>query len=176
MKIYTRTGDAGNTGLFSGRRVSKADLRVEAYGTVDELNACLGLLRDHVIDEELRRQFLDQQRTLFALGAALADDRPGEAYRVPDDAVSKLETYIDAMNGVLAPMTHFILPGGTPAVSFAHLARTVCRRAERRTVAVPDVEPTVLVYLNRLSDYLFVAGRYLALRMNVPEIKWEPGK
>ena len=176
MKIYTRTGDAGDTGLFSGRRVSKADLRVEAYGTVDELNACLGLLRDHVTDEDLRRQLLEQQRTLFALGAALADDRPGEAYRVPDDAVSKLEAYIDAMNEVLPAMTHFILPGGAPAVSFAHLARTVCRRAERRTVAVPDVEPTVVVYLNRLSDYLFVAGRYVTRALGVAEIKWESDK
>ena len=175
MKIYTRTGDAGDTGLFSGRRVSKTDLRVEAYGTVDELNACLGLLRDHLTEAELRQQLLEQQRTLFALGAALADDRPGEAYRVPDDAVAKLERYIDAMNEALPPMTHFILPGGAPAVSFAHLARTVCRRAERRTVAVPDVEPTVVVYLNRLSDYLFVAGRFVALRLGVAEIKWESG-
>ena len=176
MKIYTRTGDAGDTGLYSGRRVSKTDLRVEAYGTVDELNACLGLLRDQLTEAELRQQLLEQQHTLFALGAALADDRPGEAYRVPEDAVAKLEGYIDAMNEALPPMTHFILPGGAPAVSFAHLARTVCRRAERRTVAVPDVELTVLVYLNRLSDYLFVTGRFVALHLGVAEIKWESGK
>ena len=176
MKIYTRTGDTGHTGLFSGRRVSKTDLRVEAYGTVDELNACLGLLRDHVADEEVRRQLLEQQHTLFALGAALADDRPGEAYRVPEEAVPRLEAYIDAMQAVLPAVTHFVLPGGAPAVSFAHLARTVCRRAERRTVAVPEAETTVIVYLNRLSDYLFVVSRYVAHRLGVEEIKWESGK
>lgn len=181
MKIYTRTGDKGETGLFSGKRVSKANDRVEAYGTVDELNACVGLLRDHIEAASdsataLRSELLDIQSTLFALGAALADDRPEQAYAVPGDAVGKLETRMDAMNEHLPPMTHFVLPGGAAAVSFAHLARTVCRRAERRTILVAEVDATVVVYLNRLSDYLFVAARYLTYLLQVPEIKWESGK
>ena len=178
MKIYTRTGDQGQTGLYSGRRVSKADPRVEAYGTVDELNACLGLLRDHVepLDPprtRVRAQLLAQQQQLFALGAALADDREGQAYRVPDDAATQLEAYLDEMDTELPKMTHFILPGGSKSVSFAHLARTVCRRAERRTVEMEQVDPAVIVYLNRLSDYLFVLSRYLGKLEAVEEIKWE---
>ncbi|MGB3800869.1 MAG: cob(I)yrinic acid a,c-diamide adenosyltransferase [Lewinella sp.] len=179
MKIYTRTGDAGKTGLFSGRRVSKADLRVEAYGTVDELNACLGLLRDHVGEQnggagELRRQLLDQQRHLFALGAMLADDRPESTYGVPSEAATDLEHYMDKMDEVLPKMTHFILPGGSPAISFAHLARTVCRRAERRIVAMEESDAAAIVYVNRLSDYLFVVSRYLGKLEGTEEIQWLP--
>ena len=177
MKIYTKTGDAGQTGLYSGRRLSKADVRVEAYGTVDELNAVCGLLRDHVTDDDLRAELLAQQQLLFALGAALADDRPETAYRVPVEAAPALEAAMDRMNEALPAMTHFILPGGSPLVSYAHLARTVCRRAERRTVelaATVTLDAGVLIYLNRLSDYLFVLGRYLALRTGVPEVKWIP--
>ncbi|NJB87590.1 cob(I)alamin adenosyltransferase [Lewinella marina] len=178
MKIYTRTGDRGETGLFSGRRVSKADPRVEAYGTIDELNACLGLLRDHLDPDgetgtRVRAQLLDQQRQLFALGAALADDRPDHAYRVPENAAGDLEAYMDEMDETLPAMTHFILPGGSPPVSFAHLSRTVCRRAERRVVEVEGADTAVIVYLNRLSDYLFVLARYLAHTAGVEEIKWE---
>ncbi|CAH0999678.1 Corrinoid adenosyltransferase [Neolewinella maritima] len=177
MKIYTRTGDQGQTGLYSGRRISKADPRVEAYGTVDELNACLGLLRDHIASEgtdytRIRAEVLQQQQLLFALGAALADDREGQAYEVPPEAATQLETAIDRMDTALPKMTHFILPGGSKAVSFAHLARTVCRRAERRTVEVDAVDPAVIVYLNRLSDYLFVLSRYLGKLGDVEEIKW----
>ena len=178
MKIYTRTGDQGETGLFSGRRVSKTDLRVEAYGTVDELNACLGLLRDHLttgigpVGTALREEILEQQRCLFSLGAMLADDRPDGNHRLPPSAGERLETYMDRMNEELPRMTHFILPGGSPVISFAHLARTVCRRAERRTVAVPDVDAAAIIYLNRLSDYLFVVARYLAHHLEVAEIKW----
>lgn len=178
MKIYTRTGDAGQTGLFSGRRLSKADPRVEAYGTVDELNACIGLLRDHltdasVADKELREELLVQQQQLFAIGAALADDREGKAYEVPANAATELEEHMDRMDEVLPKMTHFILPGGSPAVSFCHLARTVCRRAERRAVEVPGVDPAVVVYLNRLSDYLFVVSRYIGKLSGIAEIKWQ---
>ncbi len=178
MKIYTRTGDTGQTGLFSGKRVSKADPRVEAYGTVDELNACLGLLRDHLpatgeARTRVRSQLLDQQKLLFSLGAALADDREGEAYRVPEGAATALELLMDEMEAQLPRMTHFILPGGSQAVSFAHLARTVCRRAERRTVEVAAVDAAVVVYLNRLSDYLFVLSRYLGKLDEAEEIKWE---
>lgn len=178
MKIYTRTGDKGDTGLFSGRRVSKADVRVEAYGTVDELNACMGLLRDHLSSTDeattrVRAQLLAQQRLLFALGAALADDRPGEGYALPAEATPTLEAQIDAMNEELPKMTHFLLPGGSVAVSFAHLARTVCRRAERRTIALAEAPPAAVIYLNRLSDYLFVLSRYLGKLEGVPEVKWE---
>ena len=179
MKIYTRTGDTGQTGLFSGRRVSKADPRVEAYGTIDELNACLGLLRDHIGPDgdgprsRTRAQLLAQQEHLFALGAALADDRPENSYQVPADAARQLEDFMDAMDEVLPRMTHFILPGGSVAVSFAHLARTVCRRAERRTVEVENAPASVVIYLNRLSDYLFVVARYLGTLDGAPEIKWE---
>ena len=178
MKIYTRTGDQGETGLFSGRRVSKTDLRVEAYGTVDELNACLGLLRDHLstgpgpTETALRQEILEQQRCLFSLGALLADDRPDGNHHLPPDADERLESYMDRMNEELPRMTHFILPGGAPVISFAHLARTVCRRAERRTVALPDADAGAIVYLNRLSDYLFVVARYLTHHLGVAEIKW----
>lgn len=181
MKIYTKTGDTGETGLFSGRRVSKADLRVEAYGTVDELNACLGLLRDHLPSREdfvaLRQELLEQQQHLFALGAALADDREGQAYQLPERATPDLENSIDEMNEVLPRMTHFILPGGHPTVSYAHLTRTVCRRAERRTVELAgsqaSIDEGILVFLNRLSDYLFVVGRYIGHLLEVEEIRWE---
>ena len=175
MKIYTKTGDKGQTGLFSGKRLSKAHPRVEAYGTVDELNSFVGLLRDHVEEEDLRQQLLAQQNHLFALGAALADDRPGEAYRVPEQATPDLEASMDAMNEELPKMTHFVLPGGAPAVSHAHVCRTVCRRAERRVVDLADavaLDPSIVIYLNRLSDWFFVLSRYLALKMNVAEVKW----
>ncbi|WP_116106413.1 cob(I)yrinic acid a,c-diamide adenosyltransferase [Lewinella sp. IMCC34191] len=179
MKIYTRTGDAGQTGLFSGRRVSKADLRVEAYGTVDELNATIGLLRDHLTEAdsratEVRRQLLVQQRHLFALGAMLADDRPEGNYRVPASAATDLEGYMDKMDEALPRMTHFILPGGSPAISFAHLARTVCRRAERRIVVMEESDADAITYVNRLSDYLFVVARYLGKLEGVEEIQWSP--
>lgn len=175
MKIYTKTGDKGQTGLFSGKRLSKAHPRVEAYGTVDELNSFVGLLRDHVEDVGIREQLLAQQNHLFALGAALADDRPGEAYRVPANAALDLEASMDAMNEELPKMTHFVLPGGATVISHAHVCRTVCRRAERRVVELADaieLDPSIVIYLNRLSDWCFVLSRYLTLKMNVEEIKW----
>lgn len=175
MKIYTKTGDKGQTGLYSGKRLSKAHIRVEAYGTVDELNSFVGLLRDNVTDEDIRTKLLQQQNLLFALGAAMADDRPGQAYRLPENASTDLETDMDRMNEHLAPMTHFVLPGGHPAVSHTHVCRTVCRRAERRTVELADsveLDEGIVVYLNRLSDWFFVLGRYLSLKTGVEEIKW----
>jgi cob(I)alamin adenosyltransferase len=174
MKIYTKTGDGGTTGLFSGRRVSKADARVEAYGTVDELNACLGLLLAHLPEGGggARVQLHDQQHHLFALGAALADDRPEINFELPENAVSQLETWIDTMNEGLPRMTHFILPGGSKTVAYAHLCRTVCRRAERRTVEWEGAPEGAIQYLNRLSDYLFVLARYLGMKEGVEEVKW----
>lgn len=175
MKIYTKTGDKGQTGLYSGKRLSKAHPRVEAYGTVDELNSFVGLLRDHLESEDLRARLLTQQHHLFALGAAMADDRPGEAYQLPANASTDLEAHMDAMNEDLPKMTHFILPGGHPAVSYTHLCRTVCRRAERRTVELADsvdMDESIVIYLNRLSDWFFVLGRYVAKHLGVEEVKW----
>jgi cob(I)alamin adenosyltransferase len=174
MKIYTKTGDGGQTGLFSGRRVSKADPRVEAYGTVDELNACLGLLLAHLpeLAEDVRDQLALQQQHLFAVGAALADDRSGESYSVPEQATPDLENWMDEMDRHLPRMTHFILPSGSRAIAYAHLCRTVCRRAERRTVEVEGATAATISYLNRLSDYLFVLTRYLGHLEGVPEVKW----
>ncbi|MBC6996511.1 cob(I)yrinic acid a,c-diamide adenosyltransferase [Neolewinella lacunae] len=175
MKIYTKTGDRGETGLYSGTRVAKYHPRVETYGTIDELNACIGLLRDHVTDQAVRAELLTQQQHLFALGAALADDRPGQAYQLPPDASSALENAMDAMDAHLPRMTHFILPGGAPVVSYAHLCRTVCRRAERRTVELAEaveLDSSLVIYLNRLSDYFFVLSRHLARLAGVEEIKW----
>lgn len=178
MKIYTKTGDQGLTSLYSGHRVHKYHLRVETYGTVDELNSHLGLLRDWLPEGagELRAELLAQQNLLFALGAALADDRPGKAYQLPATAATDLEKAIDRMNELLPKMTHFILPGGHPTISQTHVCRTVCRRAERRLVELVKTEEVPLetvVYLNRLSDYLFVAGRWLHRELDVAEIKWE---
>lgn len=175
MKIYTKTGDKGQTGLYSGKRLSKAHIRVEAYGTVDELNSFVGLLRDHVKDEDLRTRLLAQQNLLFALGAAMADDRPGQAYQLPGNAATDLEQHMDEMNESLPKMTHFILPGGHPTVSHTHLCRTICRRAERRTVELAEsveMDPGIVIYLNRLSDWFFVLGRYLSLKLDVEEVKW----
>lgn len=180
MKIYTKTGDQGETGLFSGRRLSKADLRVEAYGTVDELNATIGLLRDHLTDEPTREFLLVQQHHCFDLGAILADDRPDSNLVFPENAAPRLEEAIDQLVEQLPPLRHFVLPGGHPTVSFAHLCRTVCRRAERRVVALTaeeaDIAPVAVTYLNRLSDYFFTLGRYLSLLQGVEEVKWQPKK
>ncbi len=176
MKIYTKTGDKGETGLYSGRRIPKHHPRVEAYGTVDELNAFTGLLKDHLTDRAVVEELVEQQHHLFALGAALADDRPGGlAYELPASAATRLEGAMDRMNESLPAMTHFVLPGGSPAISYAHVCRTVCRRAERRVVELSEgtqVPTTVVVYLNRLSDYFFVLSRHLAAAAGVREIKW----
>lgn len=178
MRIYTKTGDEGQTGLFSGRRVSKADLRVEAYGTVDELNAVVGLLRDHLPTDSQQRVFLlRQQHLLFDLGALLADDREDSPLHFPADAAKELEKTIDELQQQLPPLRHFVLPGGHPQVSFAHLARTVCRRAERRVVALAaaaDLPKESVIYLNRLSDFFFVLSRYLSYENGVEELKWQP--
>jgi cob(I)alamin adenosyltransferase len=180
MKIYTRTGDSGATGLFGGERVAKTHPRVEAYGAVDELNACVGLAAAGCGDAALAARLTQVQARLFDVGADLATP-PGAGAsawltRVPDAWVADLESEIDAMEAELAPLTSFILPGGTPASAALHLARTVCRRAERRVVgarsAGEDVSDAVAVYLNRLSDWLFVAARLANARAGVPDVPW----
>ncbi len=179
VKIYTKTGDAGETSLFGKIRQSKADPRVEAYGEVDELNTCLGVVRSLVGDVDLSQSLESIQRDLFALGARLADPSSKIAERVSkavvtDAHVERLEQQIDRLEAEIPPLTKFILPGGTQAGAMLHLARTVCRRTERRVVArgAGAVEPVVVVYLNRLSDLLFVMARTANHRASAPELEW----
>lgn len=168
MKIYTRTGDHGQTSLFGGTRVAKHDARIEAYGTVDELNSFLGAITD-----------LDGipaiQSDLFEIGAHLASPGTSRFPGVDPARIEQLESAIDEMERELAPLTTFILPGGSPAAAQLHIARTVCRRAERRVVALEDESPatqSTIAYLNRLSDYLFVAARFANKRAGVPDVPW----
>jgi cob(I)alamin adenosyltransferase len=182
-RIYTRAGDDGRTRLATGEKVSKADLRVEAYGAVDETNACLGLARLHTGASELDRALARIQNELFDLGADLStppkpDEAEGQALRMSEAQVARLEQEIDAMNGELPALTSFILPAGTPAAAALHLARTVCRRAERATVRLMEagapVSGPALRYLNRLSDWLFVAARFANDR-GAAEVFWQSG-
>lgn len=181
FKIYTKTGDKGETGLFGGKRLPKYHLRIEAYGTVDELNAHLGLVRDSVPSEETRSFLKEIQDRLFTIGANLASD-PDKSMSTPDllpADVEVLEQQMDSMDAHLPPLKNFILPGGHPTVSYSHLARTVCRRAERQVTALAaneTVEALILIYLNRLSDYLFVLGRKVAQDLGVEEVAWQPRK
>jgi len=179
VKIYTRTGDAGETGLFDGTRVIKSDRRVAAYGDVDELNAWLGLVRASLAAPDLGEMVAHIQRDLFAIGARLADPAHRIAERVAkaavtDEHVSTLERWIDGLESELAPLRRFILPGGSTSGASLHVARTICRRAERSMVALgPDAfEPQLLVYVNRLSDLLFVMARAVNHRANLPETEW----
>ncbi|MGH9347156.1 MAG: cob(I)yrinic acid a,c-diamide adenosyltransferase [Vicinamibacterales bacterium] len=179
MKIYTKTGDQGETSLFDKTRVLKSDARVDAYGEVDELNACLGLARASGVDAEIGGVIDDLQKDLFALGARLADPSAKIAARVTkavmtEAHVERLEQAIDRLESELPPLRRFILPGGSPGGAALHLARTVCRRAERRVVALGagHVEAIVIVYLNRLSDLLFVMARAVNHRSRVPETEW----
>ena len=179
MKIYTRTGDAGETGLFDGRRVSKADLRVDAYGEVDELNAALGLVLASGVDPEMAAMLRAIQGDLFAVGGRLADPSHKVADRVEKmnvgaTGVARLEQWIDQLEAELPPLRRFILPGGAAAGAALHLARTVCRRAERRIVQLgaDEVPAELLAYVNRLSDFLFVAARAVNHRAGVPELEW----
>ena len=184
-RIYTRTGDQGTTALASGERRPKYDLRIEAYGTVDETNACVGLARLHTKDHEIDPMLGRIQNDLFDLGADLATpptDRPlpYEPLRILDSQVDRLEQEIDQLNGELGSLRSFVLPGGTPAGAALHLARTVCRRAERLTVelaAEPSetVSPAAVKYLNRLSDFLFVASRYINDKGSL-DVLWVPGQ
>ncbi len=178
MKIYTKTGDLGETALFGGRRVPKSHLRVDAYGTVDELNAYVGWLRDLVAPLPRREILAQIQHRLFTVGAHLASD-PQKQLPTPDLLPRDLETLenaMDEMDAGLPSLQNFILPGGHPAVSVCHVCRTVCRRAERLVVALHEtdtVEPVVLQYLNRLSDYFFVLARQLAHDLGAEEVIWK---
>lgn len=182
MKIYTKTGDSGTTSLLGGTRVSKAHIRIEAYGTVDELNSHIGLLRDQEVNGSRKDLLKEIQDRLFTLGAELATE-PGKDKVVKPDLFEKdvilLEESMDIMEGKLPALTNFVLPGGHQSVSFAHIARCVCRRAERIVINLNEHEPVdglVVRYLNRLSDFLFVLGRTMALELKVEEVKWEPRK
>ena len=189
MKIYTKTGDDGTTGLYGGTRVPKYNLRIEAYGTVDELNSNIGLVRDQNIDITLKEQLLKIQNDLFTLGAMLATPKEKEILKsgkerlnipkVDESSIKFLEIAIDQMEEKLPAMTHFILPGGHPTVSYCHIARCVCRKSERLTVELShqtSIDKLILVYLNRLSDYLFVLARKLTYDNNIDEIPWIPSK
>jgi cob(I)alamin adenosyltransferase len=182
MKIYTKTGDKGETSLFGGKRVPKYDVRINAYGTSDELNSFIGLIRDQKIDAHYKDVLLNIQDKIFVLGATLAADPDKPKLKKPDlllEDVELLEKEIDQMNEALPEMTHFILPGGHTTVSYCHIARCVCRRCERLVIELAsqnEVEALIIQYLNRLSDYLFVLGRKIAQDLNVEEIKWIPKK
>ena len=189
MKIYTKTGDKGTTALFGGTRVPKHHIRIDSYGTVDELNSHIGLIRDQDIDPRSKEILVHIQDRLFTVGAVLATDpekmtlKNGKDRlnipRVDEEDIELLEKEMDIMNEHLPPMTHFVLPGGHTTVSYCHIARCVCRRAERLATALYEVEPFdehTLKYLNRLSDYLFVLARKLSNDLQADEIKWIPKK
>lgn len=186
MKIYTKTGDQGTTSLLGGVRVPKHHIRIDTYGNVDELNSWVGLLRDQDIPAGMKEELQQIQDKLFCIGSMLAlapetkQKKKSDRFQIPEIAsedISFLESSIDRMNESLSEMTHFILPGGHPVVSHCHIARTVCRRAERQAsllAANSEVDEMVLVYLNRLSDYLFVLARKLSKELDADEIKWIP--
>ena len=180
MKIYTKKGDKGITGLIGGTRISKKSLRIDSYGTIDELNSFIGLVRDFEIDSKTKIQLIEIQDRLFTIGSSLAADREKSSIKLPslsDEDICNLENWIDEMNLTLPEMRFFVLPGGHQAVSFCHVARCVCRRAERIVVELSDLEfvdPFVLSYLNRLSDYLFTVCRKLSQDFGAVEEIWKP--
>ncbi len=189
MKIYTKTGDKGTTALFGGTRVPKHHIRIDSYGTVDELNSYIGLIRDQEIDPRSKEILIHIQDKLFTVGAVLATDPEKKTLksgkdrlnipRIDEEDIALLEKEMDMMNDSLPPMTHFVLPGGHTTVSYCHIARCVCRRAERLSTALYEQEPFdehTLKYLNRLSDYLFVLARKLSHDLQADEIKWIPKK
>lgn len=180
MKIYTKTGDTGTTALFGGKRVSKADLRIETYGTVDELNSYIGLVRDQPVNQNRKSILVEIQDRLFTIGSILATEPGNTKVKVPSlsqEDVTLLEKEIDSMDAQLPPMKSFVLPGGHQSVSFCHVARTVCRRAERLVIALDATEKTdalVVQYLNRLSDYLFMLSRKMSAELGAEETPWKP--
>ncbi len=189
MKVYTKTGDKGTTALFGGTRVPKHHIRIESYGTIDELNSHIGLIRDQDISESYKNTLMHIQDRLFTIGAILATEpekatlKSGKSRlnipKISNDDIERLEKEMDLMEESLPPMTHFVLPGGHQTVSFCHIARTVCRRAERLATHLNELEPfqqETLIYINRLSDYLFVLARKLSHDLQAEEIKWIPQK
>ena len=182
LKIYTKTGDLGKTSLIGGTKVPKSHIRIDTYGTVDELNSYIGLVSDHMTDDHSKAMLKEIQDRLFTIGSSLACDPDKEPLmKIPDlkeSDIILLETEIDKMNEALTPMKFFILPGGHVAISTAHVARCVCRRAERCCVNMQEqaifVDPLVIKYLNRLSDYLFVLARYIGYLLKVADIPWKP--
>jgi cob(I)alamin adenosyltransferase len=181
-KIYTRTGDKGKTALIGGTKVPKSHIRIESYGTIDELNSFIGLLNDHLQEKEAKNFLEEIQDRLFTIGSSLACDPDKEPrMKMPDlreEDILILENQIDRMNEELPIMKSFLLPGGHPAVSTAHICRCVCRRAERVCVEMQEldlyIEPLIIKYLNRLSDYFFVLARYTGKQLNIAEILWKP--
>lgn len=179
MKIYTKTGDKGQTSLIGGTRVPKHHVRIEAYGTVDELNSHIGLIRDQQIDEHSKNVLIEIQDRLFTIGSSLASDPEKSRMKIPDlkeEDITLLEKEIDAMSEVLPEMRFFVLPGGHTTVSFCHIARCVCRRAERITIHLSEnsfVDELVIKYINRLSDYLFVLARKISHDLKATEIPWK---
>jgi len=189
MKVYTKTGDKGTTALFGGDRVPKHHIRIESYGTVDELNSYIGLVRDQEIDAHYKQILVRVQDRLFTVGAILATPPEKEILKngkprlnipkISESDIELLESEIDSMEETLPPMTHFVLPGGHTTVSYCHIARCVCRRAERLAVRLDEseaIDPAVIKYLNRLSDYLFVLARKLSSDLLADEVKWIPEK
>jgi cob(I)alamin adenosyltransferase len=189
MKVYTKTGDTGTTALFGGTRVPKDHIRIDSYGTVDELNSYIGLIRDQEMEDHYKTILIEIQDRLFTVGAILATPPEKEVMKngtlrlqnlgIVATDITLLENEIDAMEEALPPMTHFVLPGGHSTVSYCHIARCVCRRAERLAVHLSHnetVPPIAIMYLNRLSDYLFVLARKLSFDMKATEVKWIPRK
>jgi len=179
MKIYTKTGDKGETSLLGGTRVPKYHLRIEAYGTIDELNSNIGLIRDQEISKQDKEFLLEIQNELFVIGSHLAKDPKKEKVKIPpitENAIEKLEQKMDEMNDSIPDLKFFILPGGHQTISYCHIARCVCRRAERITVHLAEdseVELIIIKYINRLSDFLFVLGRKFSQDLGVEEIAWK---
>ncbi len=178
MKIYTKTGDSGTTSLFGGKRISKDDLRIESYGTIDELNSFIGLLNTSFSDSDQNTLLLNIQNRLFDIGSSLACDpeKPLMTPDIRDEDIAALEYAMDKMDTQLQPLRNFILPGGISSVAYAHVCRTVCRRAERRLVSLSQdsaVDSKIVIYINRLSDYFFILGRYIAHIENIKEVIWK---
>ena len=180
MKIYTKKGDKGETGLLGGTRVKKSHIRIESYGTVDELNSWIGLIRDQNIDNHSKEILIHIQDRLFTIGSHLASDPAKKGMKIPDikeEDITRLENEMDKMNESLPEMKSFVLPGGHTTVSYCHIARCVCRRAERCAVGLASqekVDDILIKYLNRLSDYLFVLSRKLSQDLKAEETPWKP--
>ncbi|MCE2743538.1 MAG: cob(I)yrinic acid a,c-diamide adenosyltransferase [Fluviicola sp.] len=180
MKVYTKKGDTGTTQLIGGTRVLKSSIRIEAYGTIDELNSYIGIIRDQEIDEKYKKQLIEIQDRLFTIGSSLAADPEKSSMKIPDlleSDITFLENSMDEMDETLPEMKFFVLPGGHTTVSFCHVARCICRRAERVIVALHEneyVNEQVFKYVNRLSDYLFVLSRKLTQDLNATEQPWHP--